>query len=69
MTKDKQLALIYRHTHRDYRGTINGEKSIMTLRNGGSTIVPLSALTDDEIAGALPYALRKEAERKSGNNL
>lgn len=65
MTKEKQLALIYRHTHRDYKGNLNGERNILTLRQGGTTLVPLSALTDAEIADKLPYAIKKEAERKT----
>jgi hypothetical protein len=65
MTKQQQTALIYRHTHRDYKGTVGGEKSILILRNGGTTAVPLSCLTDAEIAERLPYAMRKEAERKA----
>jgi hypothetical protein len=27
LTKEQQLALIYRHTHRDSRGKLNGERS------------------------------------------
>ena len=65
LTKEKQLALIYRHTHRDYKGNLNGERNILTLRQGGTTLVPMSALTAEEIADKLPYAIKKEAERKA----
>ena len=65
MTKEKELALIYRHTHRDYKGKIGGCGSILVLRDGGTTLVMMTDLTDAEIASRLPYALRQEAERKA----
>lgn len=59
----KALTLIYRHTHRDYKGNYNGVKSIMVCRGGASCIVPLDELTEAEVADLLPYAMKKEAER------
>jgi len=44
-----KLAKIYRFTHRDYKGKINGVKTILVLRNGGTTLVALDSLTDAEI--------------------
>lgn len=44
------LDKVWRKTHRDYRGTIDGIRHILVLRNGGTCSVPLSHLTDAEIA-------------------
>lgn len=62
MTKDEKLNLIYRHTHADYRGKLGIERAILIYRQG-TTLVPLSALTDEEIAAKLPYAIHKQGER------
>lgn len=63
MTREQELKLIYRHTHRDFKGKIGGCGAVMVLRNGGTSLVMVTALTDAEIAKMLPYALRKESER------
>ena len=65
LTREQKLQLIWRHTHRDYRGTMKGVRNILVLRRGGTTLVPLSDLTDAEIADRLPRALRREADRKA----
>ncbi len=65
MTRQQQLKLIYRHTHRDYRGTVNGVKSILVLRPEGTCLVPLDTLTDTEIANKLPGAERDEAKQRA----
>ena len=48
--KSDALAQIWRETHRDFRGKIGGVKYIMVLRLGGSTLVPLASLSDNEVA-------------------
>ena len=54
------LALIYRHTHADYKGTLrNGTKTIW-LTTG---LVVLDQLPEIEIVYRLPTALKKEQER------
>lgn len=53
------LKLIYRHTHRDYKGQRNGIKEILTARG----LVELDDLTESEVAERLPQALKKEAQR------
>lgn len=63
MTREQKLALIYRHTHKDFKGRMNGERNILVLRAGGTTLIPLSALTDAEIAAKFPYARSKEMDR------
>lgn len=60
MERKQQLTLIYRHTHRDFKGRLNGERNILVLREGGTHLVPLVCLTDAEIAEKLPYAMKKE---------
>lgn len=62
MTREQQLQLIYRHTHRDYKGRVSGVPSILVLR-GSTMLFPLSDLTDEEIASRLPYAQHQEAKR------
>ncbi len=48
------VAKIYRDMHRDYKGVMpDGTKTIMILRNGGSCLVGLGGLTDDEIVRLL----------------
>ena len=57
------LALIYRHTHRDYKGRLpDGTRTAMVCR-GTTCLVSLDQLTDPEIADRLPYAQKKEAQR------
>jgi len=51
MTDDerkKNLKIVWRKTHKDFKGKTNGVKSIMIWRNG-TTLVPLDSLTDKEI--------------------
>lgn len=63
LTREQKLNLIYRHTHRDYKGKLAGERSILVLRQA-TTLVQLKDLTDAEITYKLPYALRQEEKRK-----
>jgi hypothetical protein len=66
MERNEALKLIWRHTHRDFKGKLaDGSKSVLTLRQGGTTLVPIDALTDAEIAEKLPYAQHCEAKRQA----
>ena len=47
--RKKALAQIWRETHRDYKGKLNGVKTIMVNRKGATCLVPLEQLTEDEI--------------------
>ena len=71
VTKAKKLAAIWKDTHRDFRGTLPGGKTIMILRNGGSCLVPLDALTDEEIERryemTLPRDFGVRAKMANGN--
>ena len=48
MTREQKLKIVWRKTHKDYKGKIEGVKYIMIFRNG-STLIPLDSLTDKEI--------------------
>jgi hypothetical protein len=66
LTKADKLNLIYRHTHRDFKSGKKGEgRNILMLTIHGTTLVPITALTDKEIEDKLPYALKKEADKHS----
>jgi hypothetical protein len=45
----KELDLIYRNTHKDFKGTTDGVRYVLTYRNG-TTRVRLEDLTDKEVA-------------------
>lgn len=62
MDRKTKLRLIYRWTHSDFKSRIDGKPYLMVFRNG-SCLVPLDALTAEEIESKLPYALKKENER------
>lgn len=49
MDRATRLKYVWSRTHKDYRGTTDGVKSVMILRDGGTRIVALDSLTDDEI--------------------
>lgn len=64
MTRDEKLTLIYRHTHRDFKGHWPDKtRNIMVLRSGGSNLVSLDDLTEAEVADKLPGAIRAEQKR------
>lgn len=52
--RKKFEALVYKYTHRDYKGRTDGKPSIMILRNGGTTIVPVEELTNRELVQHIP---------------
>ncbi|UDF29358.1 UNVERIFIED_ORG: hypothetical protein LHK14_17870 [Roseateles sp. XES5] len=53
MTREQQLDAVYRHTHSDFKGHIDGRRTIMVYRNG-TCLVFLEDLTEAEIAERLP---------------
>ncbi|CAM2198430.1 conserved protein of unknown function (plasmid) [Paraburkholderia kururiensis] len=70
LSRRQKLALIYRHTHRDYKGRAGsqwgehaGEKTIVVNEEGASVLTLLETLSDGQIADLLPYALEKERAR------
>ncbi len=65
MTRDEKLTLIYRHTHKDFKGHWpDRTRNILANRGAqGTCLVDLSDLTDEEIAGKLPGAIKSEERR------
>jgi hypothetical protein len=70
LTRKEAENLVWSQTHRDYKGvvTIGANKKIryvLVLREGGTHSVPLSSLTDAEIADRLPkFASFEDAKAK-----
>lgn len=66
-TRKEALRLIWRHTHRDFKGKLeDGTRSILV--NGGaagSILVELDKLSDAHIMRKLPYCARKDARVKA----
>jgi hypothetical protein len=63
VARSAKLELIWKRCHNDYKGKIDGVRTIMTYRNG-TCLVGLDDLTDAEIADKLPKAEhRKELEQ------
>lgn len=61
-SRKEALALIYRHTHKDYKNP--RDKSILVNGGGmGTMSVPIDALTDAQVEDKLPYAAKKEQAR------
>jgi hypothetical protein len=67
--RDRKLNVIYRHTHRDYKGRINGARYILALRAGGTQLVPLDDLTDFEVDRKFAACAMLEVARQHKANL
>ena len=63
ISRKEALTLIYRHTHRDFKLSVYGVKTVLVLR-GTTCLVGLEDLTDVEIMNKLPYCLKLEEKRK-----
>lgn len=64
LSREDKLKLIFRHTHPDFKNTDPSRRSILVLRQGqGTCSVPITALTEQEIADKLPYAISQEKKR------
>lgn len=65
-TRKEALRLIWRHTHKDYKGRYeNGTRSILVYE-GGTVLVEFDKLSDTHIMDKLPYCARKDARDKEG---
>lgn len=58
MTREQKLKLVWKHTHRDYKGMLEGQRSIMVYRQG-TCLVLLKDLTDAEIEERIPRTLKE----------
>lgn len=47
--RTNKLDAVWRNTHRDYKGTIDGVRMVMILRDGATVLAALDNLTDAEI--------------------
>ncbi|RWG80218.1 MAG: hypothetical protein EOQ69_21620 [Mesorhizobium sp.] len=48
------LEAVWRRTHADFRGMVEGKRSVMVFRCEGPTLVPLDEIRPDEIARLYP---------------
>jgi len=47
---------VYQYTHKDYKGTLKGKKSVMQRgKDGGTELVTLDSMIPEELANALKY--------------
>lgn len=60
--KQQALAQIWRETHRDYKGMIDGKRTIMIYRQG-TRLVLLDNLTEAEIADRVKGYVPAEASQ------
>ncbi|HZM28765.1 MAG TPA: hypothetical protein VFB89_15560 [Gemmatimonadales bacterium] len=60
--RNADLDLIWKHTHPDFRGVIDGIRYVLTNRNGATVLAPLHSLPEAELADSLAYA-RSRVER------
>jgi len=66
VARDKKLALIYRHTDRNYKGKLpDGTKTVLVLRAGGTQLVPLTDLTDFEVDKKFAAVAMMEVKREA----
>lgn len=61
LTRKKLEALVWRNTHRDFRGTTNGERNILhnEHKGNGTELWFLSQFTDEQLMEKLPKAVRE----------
>ncbi|MCT2575703.1 MULTISPECIES: hypothetical protein [unclassified Mesorhizobium] len=52
--KPEALDEVWRRTHADFKGTVDGRQTLMVFRHDGPTLVPLDDLTPAEIARLYP---------------
>lgn len=57
LTREQKLKMVWKNTHSDFRGKIDGRKTVLVYRNG-TTLVFLDNLTDEEINDKLPREFR-----------
>jgi hypothetical protein len=74
LNRKQAESLVWSRTHRDYKGvvTISGGKKIrcvLVLRDGGTQSVPLSSLTEAELADKLPKFASFEAAKAHASEL
>jgi hypothetical protein len=62
-TRKKLEKLLWKHTHKDFRGNLNGIKTVLHfVHNVGTCVIAISALTDEELLSKLPKKLMTLSE-------
>lgn len=66
ITRKNLEALVWRHTHRDFRGRTDGVRHVLTQNptHGGTESWPLSAFTEEQLMTKLPRSEREQLEEK-----
>jgi hypothetical protein len=60
LTRNEKLGMVWRATHPDYRGKVDGIRMVLVLDRptGATVLVPLDGLTDDDLNAKLPAHVR-----------
>lgn len=59
ITRKKLEGLVYKHTHADFKGRIDGVRTILKCTNQGTCAVPLTSFTDEELLEKLPSRVKE----------
>ena len=63
MRTKREINLIYKHTHRDFKSNSNGVKKVMFLSERGcTTLGPIESLPEKIFKNKLNWALSKESK-------
>jgi len=63
MRTKREINLIYKHTHRDFKSNSNGVKKVMFLsERGWTTLGPIESLPEKIFKDKLEYAYKKECK-------
>lgn len=60
MRNKKEIRLVWKHTHRDFKSNSNGVKKVMYMENGVTTLGPIETMPEEEFQRKLNYAMKKE---------
>jgi hypothetical protein len=61
MTREQKQKLVWKHTHRDYRGKLNGERAILVSYEGDTCPVT-NSLTDEQLESRIPRAPKEKTQ-------
>lgn len=63
---EKDIALIWKHTHPDFRGNIGGKRYILVNEKGATVSSPITALSEKQFQEQLKYAKSCEQRGRKG---
>ena len=58
ITRKKLESLVYKHTHKDFKGKIDGNRTILVGTPEGTCLVFLSSLTDEQLWSRVPQKVK-----------